>query len=192
MRCLALLLSLFFASSAVALTGEQCAVIIAKAREMTTQKIVYDGAYVSIPYPNGDVPADTGVCTDMVVRSWRMIGVDIQQLMFEHISANKKLYKGLYGSKLPDPNIDHRRVLNMRVLFSNTQTELPMSLVGSDYKPCDLVTWNLPKGFKHVGIVSDRVSAAGVPLIIHHIFKYPTEDDILFHPDLTITGHYSF
>lgn len=178
-------------SNAFALDGENCSKVLARAREMTTQKIVYDGSYFKIPFPNGDVPSDIGVCTDLVVRSLRTIGMDLQQLVFDHVSANKKLYKGLYGSKLPDPNIDHRRVLNLRVFFAGTETELPLSKVATDYKPCDLVTWNLPKGMKHIGIVSDRVSAGGVPLILHHIFKYPTEDDVLFHEDLTITGHYS-
>lgn len=182
--------SFIFSQAASALTSEQCTQVIAKAREMTTQKIVYDGSYVKIPYPNGDVPSDIGVCTDMVIRSLRTVGTDLQQTVFEHITANKSLYKGLYGSKLGDTNIDHRRVLNLRVYFSQTATELPVTAVSSDYKPCDLVTWNLPKGFKHIGIISDKTNDDGTPLIIHHIFKYPTEDDLLFVPEWTITGHY--
>lgn len=181
---------IFGSDSACALSAESCAQVIAKAREMTTQEIVYNGAYFKIPYPNGDVPENIGVCTDMVIRSLRTVGIDLQQTVHEHVTANFKLYKKLYSSKAPDSNIDHRRVLNLRVFFSHTETELPITTVAQDYQPCDLVAWDLPKGFKHIGIISDKMASDGTPLIIHHIFKYPTEDNLLFVPDWKITGHY--
>lgn len=188
MRVLLSLIFIGLSFSAHGLTEDQCAIVLERAHAMTTEPIYYDGSYVKIPYPDGDVPSDIGVCTDVVVRSLRTIGLDLQKLVHESMVADYAPYKGLYGSKSPDTNIDHRRVLNLRVYFSKHHSEIPVTAVAEDYKPCDLVTWNLDKGLKHIGIVSDKKTADGRPLILHHILQFPSENDVLFY--WPITGHY--
>jgi len=176
------------AASADFSTSEKCQSILAKAQEMATQEIDYDPAYVKIPYPGGDVPIDTGVCTDMVVRSLRTIDLDLQKLIHEDMSANFSKYPKKYGNKSADSNIDHRRVWNQMAYFARQGLELPITDKSENYKACDIVSWELPNKLVHIGIVSANTEN-GRPLILHHIGNYPSEDDVLF--EWKIIGHYS-
>ncbi len=126
----------------------------AAAWERTQQTVRYDPAYVSIPYPGGDVPADTGVCTDVVVRSYRKLGIDLQQLVHEDMKANFSAYPKMWGLSRPDTNIDHRRVPNLETFFKRRGASLPVSKDEADYRPGDLVTWDLNgRNLWHIGIV---------------------------------------
>ena len=156
----------------------------------TQAQVQYDPTYFAIDYPNGDVPADKGVCTDVVIRSYRQLGIDLQQLVHEDIKANFQAYPKLWGLSRPDPNIDHRRVPNLRTFFSRHGASLKVSSQARDYKPGDLVTWDLGNGLKHIGVVSDRIHINGNPLIVHNIGRGPQLEDILF--DFEITGHYRY
>lgn len=162
------------------------------ALERTKHTVIYNGSYVKIPYPNGDVPANMGVCTDVVVRAYRQLGIDLQQKVHEDMKRNFSRYpsKRLWGLKSTDTNIDHRRVANLRVFFKRHGKSLPVSDNVKDYRPGDLVTWMLPGNLPHIGIVTDKVSASGIPKIVHNIGLGPKLENMLF--DYRITGHYRY
>jgi hypothetical protein len=161
--------------------------------ERTRHRVVYDGTYYRIPYPGGDVPAHVGVCTDVVIRSYRALGVDLQKSVHEDMARHFAAYpsKRIWGLLRPDPNIDHRRVPNLQVFFSRKGKALPVSAQPDAYRAGDLVTWMLPGNLPHIGIVADRYTADGVrPLIVHNIGAGPRLEDVLFH--FPITGHYRY
>lgn len=165
--------------------------LVEAAREQTKQQVVYDGSYVSITYPMGDVPADRGVCTDVIIRAYRQQGIDLQQLVHEDMKQRFSTYPNHWGLTRPDPNIDHRRVPNLQTFFKSHGSEVTISENAADYKPGDIVTWMLPGNLPHIGLVSDKYSQDNArPLIIHNIGAGPKEEDALF--DYRITGHYRF
>jgi uncharacterized protein YijF (DUF1287 family) len=163
------------------------------ALERTRHQVTYNGAYFRIDYPMGDVPAQYGVCTDVVIRSYRALGIDLQQLVHEDMKDNFHLYptKRIWNQTRTDRNIDHRRVPNLQVFFSRHGQSLPVSHKGTDYRAGDLVTWMLPGNLPHIGIVVDRKSEDGErPLIVHNIGAGPHMEDVLF--NYPITGRYRF
>ncbi len=165
--------------------------LAAAAIEQTNNDVRYDPSYRIIPYPGGDVPADRGVCSDVVVRALRDVGVDLQQRVHEDISANFSAYPRLWGLHRADANIDHRRVPNLEAYFTRAGAGLPLSLSADDYRPGDIVAWNLrgEAGFlPHIGVVTDRVGASGWPLVVHNIGAGPKLEDVLFL--WPMTGHY--
>jgi len=167
--------------------------LVAAAHTRTQHAVRYDGAYVAIDYPGGDVPKNTGVCTDVIVRSYREIGTDLQQLVHEDMAANFGNYpsKRIWGLTKPDSNIDHRRVPNLQAFFRRHGVILKVSKHPSDYQPGHLVTWMLAGNLPHIGIVSDQVNAdTNTPLIVHNIGRGPVLEDILFR--YPITGHYAY
>jgi uncharacterized protein len=149
----------------------------------------YDPSYVSIPFPGGDVPIDRGVCTDVIIRAYRGIGVDLQLLVNQDMRKAFTAYPRKWGLSRPDPNIDHRRVDNLAVFFGRHGQSLPISKEASDYRPGDIVTLRLPDGRPHIGLVSDR-STDGRPLLVHNIGAGAQVEDVLF--AFTITGHYRY
>ena len=165
--------------------------LVDAALERTRHTVRYDGAYHAIPYPNGDVPANIGVCTDVLVRSYRAIGIDLQRLVHEDMSADFDAYPRNWGLSRPDTNIDHRRVPNLRRFFERHGESLGVSDDPRDYKPGDIVSWMLPGNNPHIGIVTNEMSADGKrPLIVHNIGLGPKKDDMLFL--FEITGHYRY
>lgn len=160
------------------------------ALELTKDDVVYDPSYYQIPYPNGDVPADRGVCTDVVIRAYRKLGVDLQKLVHEDMVANFKLYPQKWQLKGPDSNIDHRRVPNLMKFFSRKGQTLSLSQSSKDYKAGDIVCWDLGGGILHIGLVVDRLSADGTPMIVHNIGSGQVLADCLF--QFTIIGHYRY
>lgn len=161
------------------------------ALEQTQHRVRYDGAYVPIPYPGGDVPADTGVCTDVLIRAYRKLGIDLQKEVHEEIRDHFDAFPKYWGLSRPDTNIDHRRVPNLQVFFKRKGQPLPISDRAEDYKTGDLVTWMLPGSLPHSGIVVDQFSEDGQrPLIVHNIGQGPKLEDILFL--FPITGHYRY
>lgn len=161
------------------------------ALERTTHTVRYDGRYRSITYPNGDVPGNTGVCTDVVIRSYRALEIDLQQLVHEDMKAHFKSYPKNWGLKRTDTNIDHRRVPNLQVFFTRKGQSLKVTHNPRDYQPGDLVTWLLNNNLPHIGIVVDQRSIDGErPLIVHNIGDGPKLEDQLF--AFKITGHYRY
>lgn len=166
--------------------------LVLAAIDRTQHNVRYDGSYFSISYPMGDVPAHVGVCTDVVIRSYRALGIDLQQLVHEDMAASFHLYPKNWGLSRTDKNIDHRRVPNLQVFFGRFGDELPVTDDPQTYKPGDLVTWNLRDSgsLPHIGIVTDQYASSGNPMIVHNIGRGPQLEDMLF--DYKITGHYRY
>ena len=166
--------------------------ILESANEQTKVTKSYDPAYVIIPYPNGDVPIETGVCTDVVIRSFRNANVDLQKEVHEDMAANFSAYPKKWGLKSPDKNIDHRRVPNLQTFFTRRGKSLPITKNAADYIPGDVVSWDLDdKGTTHIGLVSNIYSESTKRyLIIHNIGGGANAEDKLF--DWKITGHYRY
>ena len=167
--------------------------LVAAAIERTHHPVRYVSAYVRIPYPNGDVPADTGVCTDEVIRSYRAVGVDLQKEVHEDMAKNFAAYpnKRRWGLAHPDANIDHRRVPNLMVFFQRNGETLSITSRADDYGPGDLVTWDLGGNVPHIGMVVDQKSrSSGRYMVVHNIGEGPKMEDVLF--NWKILGHYRY
>lgn len=159
--------------------------------ELTTHKVQYDPTYFSIPYPNGDVPSDKGVCTDVVIRAYRKLGIDLQKEVHEDMASNFLLYPKDWGLKTTDKNIDHRRVPNLMTFFKRHGTVKKKSTNPNDYAPGDIVTWNLGGGTNHIGILIDQKSQDNERyLVVHNIGNGQEISDCLF--QFKIIGHYSY
>jgi uncharacterized protein YijF (DUF1287 family) len=179
-------LIVWLGSPAFAEEAGTCLVRAARAQIGVTTS--YDPTYRRIPYPNGDVPSDRGVCTDVVIRAYRDFGLDLQQLVHEDMREAWNAYPKLWGLARPDKNIDHRRVPNLRTFFTRHAQSLQVTRDPAKFRPGDIVTWKLTSGVPHIGFVSDRRTNEGVPLIIHNIGAGTVEEDVLF--QFEITGHY--
>lgn len=155
----------------------------------TLQRVTYDPSYVKLAYPGGDVPSRRGVCTDVVIRAFRKVGVDLQVDVHEDMAAHFAAYPAIYGRKSPDTSIDHRRVPNLMVFFSRRGTALPISDKPQDYRPGDVVAWDLGGGLTHVGLVVDKKVGERYE-IVHNIGYGPQLDDALF--AWKIIGHFRY
>jgi uncharacterized protein YijF (DUF1287 family) len=167
--------------------------LVAAAVERTHHSVRYVSAYVRIPYPGGDVPADTGVCTDEIIRSYRSVGVDLQKEVHEDMVRNFSAYPNQrrWGLAHPDSNIDHRRVPNLMMFFQRNGETLPITSRAEDYAPGDLITWDLGRGVPHIGIVVDRKPLLSSRfMVVHNIGEGPRMEDVLF--NWKITGHYRY
>jgi uncharacterized protein YijF (DUF1287 family) len=161
-------------------------VFVAAADERTHHTVRYDPSYIQIPYPGGDVPATTGVCTDEVIRAYRAAGVDLQKEVHEDMRKDFAAYPHNWGLTAPDRNIDHRRVPNLMRYFARQGKQLPD---GASYGPGDVVAWRLPNGLHHIGIVAaDRVPGERRPLVVHNIGAGTLKEDVLY--SFVIIGHY--
>jgi len=158
---------------------------------LTEQHVTYNPAYVQLHYPNGDVPSDTGVCTDVVVRAYRKMGIDLQKEVHEDMQSHFNAYPKNWGLSKPDSNIDHRRVPNLMCYFKRQGADESISKNAKDYLPGDIVCWDLGGGMTHIGIVVDRQSQDNDRrLIVHNIGAGQVIEDCLF--DFKIIGHYRF
>ena len=164
--------------------------LVAAAIAQTHARVIYDGSYRRIAYPGGDVPETIGVCTDVVIRAYRRVGVDLQVKVHEDMTRSFTSYPRQWGMTAPDANIDHRRVPNLQTFFRRAGAEVAVSRDAAAYQPGDLVTWMLPGNLPHIGIVTDQKSAAGTPLVVHNIGRGPEVEDTLF--TYPITGHYRY
>ncbi len=163
--------------------------LVLAARGQIGKTIIYDPSYRSIDYPNGDIPIDRGVCTDVLIRALRVAyNYDLQQFIHEDMKRNFLKYPQIWGLKHPDKNIDHRRVPNLQAFFERKGWSLPLSNQPSQFKTGDLVTCIVPANLPHIMIVSDRRSNDNIPLVIHNIGNGTQEEDRLF--EFELTGHY--
>ena len=171
-------------SAKAAFTQRLVAAAVARAQV----RVRYVSSYVKLSYPNGDVPSDTGVCTDEIIRTYRAVGVDLQKEVHEDMVQHLSAYP-LHGARA-DSSIDHRRVPNLQKFFDRHGSALPITRDSSDYKPGDLVTWSLNGKYTHIGIVVNRTNQSGRYEILHNIGEGPKIEDVLF--EWTITGHYRY
>jgi len=165
--------------------------LVAAAVERASHAVRYDPSYVAIPYPNGDVPSETGVCSDEIIRIYRVLGIDLQKEVHEDIASDP----AAYGKRRADANIDHRRVENLIIFFRRHGESLPITDRAGDYQPGDIVTWDLHNGQGsvqgHIGMVVDRQTFWTKRYkILHNIGDGPQIEDVLF--DWKITGHFRY
>jgi uncharacterized protein YijF (DUF1287 family) len=161
------------------------------ATDLTKENVVYDSAYFSIPYPNGDVPKGIGVCTDVVIRTYRKIGIDLQKEVHEDMVQNFNAYPKTWGLKKTDANIDHRRVPNLMTFFKRQHAEKEITANPKDFLPGDIVAWNLAGSITHIGVVINQKSNDKQRyLIVHNIGQGQVAEDVLF--AYTIIGHYRY
>ncbi|PQJ77857.1 DUF1287 domain-containing protein [Polaribacter porphyrae] len=163
----------------------------AAALELTKDKVTYDPSYFSIDYPNGDVPKGKGVCTDVIIRAYRKLGIDLQKEVHLDMKQNFNLYPKIWCLKRTDKNIDHRRVPNLMTFFSRKGTVKVKSKKPEDYKPGDIVCWNLGGSITHTGIVVNKKSKDKKRfMIVHNIGSGQVIEDCLF--DFKVIGHYRY
>lgn len=190
-KCVSLVYCVILLVASQTCAQEPTDTLLDAARARTHKTEFYDSTYRVIAYPNGDVPDALGVCSDLIIRTYRAINIDLQLLVHEDMQAHFTQYPNRWQLKKPDTNIDHRRVPNLQRYFERQGAALPVSHNPLDYKPGDLVTWVLPGNSPHIGIVSDRLTNdTKRPYIMHNIGAGPVEEDALF--NYTITGHYRF
>ena len=191
MRALVLISALILLPTPMAWAANSAEAIVDAAHERTTSDVRYDGKYVRLSYPGGDVPADTGVCTDVIIRTYRAaFGFDFQKAIHEDMKVNFSAYPQNWGLKRPDKNIDHRRVPNLETYLKRQGKALKITKKASNYQPGDIVSWRLSGYLPHIGIVSQNKAADGTPLIIHNIGAGPVEENMLFVTD--INGHFRY
>ena len=166
--------------------------LVAAANDRPNHPARYDPGYVKIPYPNGDVPADTGVCADEIIRIYRAVGIDLQKEVHEDMVANRSSYpfRLKWLQVRLDTNIDHRRVPNLAVFFTRKGKSLPVTTNAGDYAPGDIVTWILPSGRDHIGMVVDRKNWRGRYMVEHNIGEGPKIEDVLF--EWKVNGHWRY
>ncbi len=164
--------------------------LVAAAIERTKSGVIYNGAYERIAYPMGDVNPRFGVCTDVIIRAFRKIDIDFQQIIHEDMVGNFEEYPKLWGLERPDRNIDHRRVPNIRAFLFRQGAALSVTSDAKDYKAGDIVTWMLPGNKPHIGIVVKEKYNQEIPLIVHNVGLGPRKENFLF--KYPITGHYRY
>ncbi len=164
--------------------------LVQAARAQVGVTLYYASRYQRIPYPNGDVPMDRGVCTDVVIRAYRKLGIDLQVLVHQDMKAAWEAYPNAWHMKGPDANIDHRRVPNLATFLARHGETLPTARDPKLDRPGDIVTWRLNSGVPHIGLVSDQKAPDGTPLMIHNIGYGTKVEDVLF--THVITGHYGY
>lgn len=163
--------------------------LVEAARKQVGVTTMYDPAYVTLAFPNGDIPIERGVCTDVVIRAFRSgLSQDLQKLVNEDMRGNFSAYPKQWGLSKPDKNIDHRRVPNLQTYFKRKSWSLAVTKVAADYLPGDIVTCTVPPNLPHVMIVSDKKAADQTPLVVHNIGRGAQEEECLF--TYPLTGHY--
>ena len=167
--------------------------LVAAANARASVHVRYDGSYVRIVYPGGDVPSNTGACTYEIIRIYRSVGIDLQKEVHEDIARNFSAYptRRMWGRMSPDANIDHRRVPNLMTYFERQHASQPITQRAEDYLPGDVVAWDLGRGLTHIGMVVDgKALLSGRHKVLHNIGNGPQIEDVLF--DWKIIGHYRF
>ena len=186
MRFIFLLLTSLFISASYA--QDQGYFLAKSALHLVNPQVEYDPSYYTLDYPNGDVPPHKGVCTDVIIRAYRLEGVDLQRLVHEDMAVNFSAYPSNWGLTRPDRNIDHRRVPNLMTFFTRAGAKQPFSENPSDYKPGDVVCWELTSGQLHIGLV---VAKKGRSVeLLHNLGYGQVVEACLF--DYPIIGHYRY
>jgi uncharacterized protein YijF (DUF1287 family) len=156
------------------------------AENLVDPNVKYDTSYVKIAYPKGDIPNNRGGCADVIIRAFRELETDLQRYVHEDIVANPKIY----GKKTPDTNIDHRRVHNLMKYFERKIRVSPITDNPKDYKPGEIVVWDLGNGKLHIGIISATKSKNNPNryMVVHNVCCGQVKEDRLF--EWKIIGHY--
>jgi uncharacterized protein len=168
---------------------DKAARLIAAARRQVGVTLSYDPAYTRLAFPGGDVPRAKGVCTDVVIRAYRdAFGLDLQALVNADMRSAFSAYPKRWGLRAPDRNIDHRRVPNLQTFFARKQVRRALPADWSGWHAGDIFTCLVGGNLPHIGIVSDRRTIGGRPLVIHNIGSGAREEDAI--GDHPLTGRY--
>jgi uncharacterized protein YijF (DUF1287 family) len=157
------------------------------------ENVVYDPSYTAIKYPNGDVPKNKGVCTDVIIRTYRKLGIDLQKEVHMDMLGHFSLYPNLkkWGLRKTDTNIDHRRVPNLEVFFGRKGEKLKVTKNANDYKTGEIVTWMIHGKLPHIGIITNKKSPdENRPMIVHNVGAGQVLEDCLFKYE--IVGHFRY
>lgn len=150
------------------------------------KKPKYHSAYYDLGYP----PEGEGVCTDLIWRALNHAGYHLKELVDEDIQNHLEEYTKI---KVPDKNIDFRRVYNLNVFFKRNTISLTTNIQEvEEFQPGDILVF---EGEKHIGIVSNKRNKNKIPYLIHHTGTFQNqnnslEEDIL--EKYKIIGHYRF
>lgn len=186
-----LLLAIIFSASPVLAQADFYQRLSDAALSLTQQQVAYDPRYFTIAYPGGDLPAGKGVCTDVVIRAYRKLGIDLQKEVHEDMAAHFSVYPHKWRLSTTDKNIDHRRVPNLMKFFERHGGKRNVTNQAADYEAGDLVCWDLGGGITHIGVVAARRSGDGKRnLIVHNIGGGQVLADCLFL--YRIIGHYRY
>ena len=165
--------------------------LVEAARDRIGVTVVYDPAYVGLDFPGGDVAEDRGVCSDVVIRALRAAhDFDLQAKVNADMRSAFRAYPTIWGLSHTDKNIDHRRVPNLETYLARQGAELNKPTQNTTFKAGDIVTYRLGGNLPHIGIVSDRKSADGMPLLIHNIGAGTREEDVLL--EYMLHRHFRF
>jgi len=175
-------------SDRLAVSNPRIAKFVAAAVAQHGETVYYDPSYVKLSYPNGDVSKDRGVCSDVVIRAVRGVGIDLQVALHEDMRAHWSAYPKLWNLRRPDANIDHRRVANLMTYLERSGDALRVSNKVGSYRPGDLVAWKLDSGRLHIGVITDQLAPSRNPLMAHNIGAGVQLEDVLF--GWKIIGHY--
>ena len=176
------------AADKLTVSNPRIAKLVAAAVAQHGETVYYDPSYVKLSYPGGDVPKDRGVCSDVVIRALRGVGIDLQVALHEDMRAHWSAYPKLWNLRRPDANIDHRRVANLMTFFARGGDALRVSSTVDAYRPGDLVAWRLESGRLHIGVVTDQLAPSRNPLMAHNIGAGVQLEDVLF--GWKVIGHY--
>jgi len=150
-------------------------IFVDKARTQVGKTVTYNPEYVRLKFPMGDIAISKGVCTDVIVRAFRGLDIDLQERIYKHKKKFPNIYKGLYYTEKLDPNIDHRRVKNIQAYLKSRGYQYKGS-----FKAGDIVVWKLHgSNLDHIGICTDRLNSHGEPLIVHNVGGGAQEEDVL-------------
>ena len=186
-----ILILLFISTYAQTQINLEAIKISEAAIQIIDPNIKYVPGWIDIPYPNGDVNPETGVCTDVVIRAFRKLGYDLQEKIHIDMTNNFESYPNYWGNSKPDNNIDHRRVYNQMRFFKRMGYEIDITNIADDYLPGDVVAWNLGGNTTHIGIVVNKKSNDSlINMIVHNIGSGQVLEDVLF--NYRIIGHYRF
>lgn len=172
-------------------SSQNLKLVIDGATEQVGKTTSYDPSYQKIDYPNGDVPMETGVCSDVVVRAFRKAGIDLQKEVHEDMKGNFSAYPTKWGLSGTDANIDHRRVPNLQTYFTRKGKSQSTNGSSENFLPGDIVTWDLGGAVDHIGLVVNVwYKPSQRYLIVHNIGGGTRMEDVLF--AWKITGHYRY
>ncbi len=185
------LVLLLLVSVALAQTNPKVQKVVQAAISQVGVTVMYDPAYSKLAFPMGDVPLERGVCTDVVIRAFRAVGIDFQALVHQDMTTKFRAYPRLWGLTRPDSNIDHRRVANLEVFLTRRGKAIKLSKNGRDYRAGEIISWTLPNGRLHIGVVTEKFEPSGQrPLIVHNIGSGAQLEDVLFAWDLRYRYYY--
>ncbi len=151
--------------------------IMLSARAYIATNPPYESKYYEGGYPTDEY----GACTDVIWRAFDGSGYNMKNMVDKDIAGNLEAYTTI---EEPDPNIDFRRVVNLKIFFDRKAVSLPTDFDNpQEWQPGDIVVFE-----SHIAICSDKRNKDGIPFIIHAGVKSAREKNEI--RNYKIVGHY--